>query len=146
MKAVIQRVKSSSVMVDNEITGAIDQGILVLVGIHEDDTEEQLEWICNKISKLRIFEDEEGKMNRSVQDVGGGILLVSQFTLYANSDKGTRPSFFEAARPEKAEPMYEEMIEWFKTHTDLNIQTGEFGAMMNVKLENDGPVTIILEK
>ncbi len=133
-------------MVDNEITGAIDQGILVLVGIHEDDTEEQLEWICNKISKLRIFEDEEGKMNRSVQDVGGRILLVSQFTLYANSDKGTRPSFIEAARPEKAEPMYEEMIEWFKTHTDLNIQTGEFGAMMNVKLENDGPVTIILEK
>lgn len=146
MKAVIQRVKSSSVMVDNEITGAIDQGLLVLVGIHQDDTDEQLEWICNKIAKLRIFEDEEGKMNRSVQDVGGGILLVSQFTLYANSDKGTRPSFIEAARPEKAEPMYEEMIEWFNTKTDLDVQTGEFGAMMNVKLENDGPVTIILEK
>ena len=146
MKAVIQRVKSSSVMVDNEITGAIDQGLLVLLGIHEDDTQEQMEWMCNKISKLRIFEDEEGKMNLSVQDVGGGILVVSQFTLYANSDKGTRPSFIEAARPEKAEPMYEDMIKWFKTHTDLNIQTGEFGAMMNVKLENDGPVTIILEK
>ncbi|MEQ8524232.1 D-aminoacyl-tRNA deacylase [Gracilimonas sp.] len=146
MKAVIQRVKSSSVMVDNEITGAIDQGLLVLLGIHEDDTNEQLEWICNKISKLRIFEDEDGKMNLSVQDVGGGILVVSQFTLYANSEKGTRPSFIEAARPEKAEPMYEDMIKWFKTHTKLNIQTGEFGAMMNVKLENDGPVTIILEK
>jgi len=146
MKAVIQRVSSSSVMVDNEITGAIDQGLLVLLGIHEDDTKEQMEWICRKISKLRIFEDDEGKMNRSVQDVGGGILLVSQFTLYANSDKGTRPSFIEAARPEKAELMYEDMIEWFKTHTDLNIQTGEFGAMMSVKLENDGPVTIILEK
>lgn len=146
MKAVIQRVKSSSVMVDNEITGAIDQGLLVLLGIHEGDTEEQLEWMCNKISKLRIFEDDEGKMNLSVQDVGGGILVVSQFTLYANSDKGTRPSFIEAARPEKAEPMYEDMIKWFKSHTDLNIQTGEFGAMMNVKLENDGPVTIILEK
>jgi D-tyrosyl-tRNA(Tyr) deacylase len=146
MKAVIQRVSSSSVMVDNEITGAIDQGLLVLLGIHEDDTKEQMEWICRKISKLRIFEDDEGKMNRSVQDVGGGILLVSQFTLYANSDKGTRPSFIEAARPEKAEPMYEDMIEWFKTHTDINIQTGEFGAMMSVKLENDGPVTIILEK
>lgn len=146
MKAVIQRVKSSSVMVDNEITGAIEEGLLVLLGIHEDDTNEQLEWICNKISKLRIFEDEDGKMNLSVQDVDGGILLVSQFTLYANSDKGTRPSFIEAARPEKAEPMYEDMIKWFKTHTDLNIQTGEFGAMMNVKLENDGPVTIILEK
>ncbi|WP_428235657.1 D-aminoacyl-tRNA deacylase [Gracilimonas sp.] len=146
MKAVIQRVKSSSVMVDNEITGAMDQGLLVLLGIHEDDTDEQLEWMCNKIAKLRIFEDEEGKMNLSVQDVGGGILVVSQFTLYANADKGTRPSFIEAARPEKAEPMYEEMIKWFKTHTDLDIQTGEFGAMMNVKLENDGPVTIILEK
>ncbi|HBX66406.1 MAG: D-tyrosyl-tRNA(Tyr) deacylase [Balneola sp.] len=146
MKAVIQRVKSSSVMVDNEITGAIEHGLLVLLGIHEDDTDQQLEWICNKISKLRIFEDEEGKMNNSVQDVGGGILIVSQFTLYANSDKGTRPSFIEAARPEKAEPMYNDMIEWFKTNTDLNIQTGEFGAMMSVKLENDGPVTIILEK
>lgn len=146
MKAVIQRVSSSSVMVDNEITGAINKGLLVLIGIHQDDTKEQMEWICNKISKLRIFEDEEGKMNLSVQDVGGGILLVSQFTLYANSDKGTRPSFIEAARPEKAEPMYEEMVDWFKTNTNLNIQTGEFGAMMNVKLENDGPVTIILEK
>lgn len=146
MKAVIQRVKSSSVMVDNEITGAIDQGLLVLLGIHQDDTREQLEWICKKISKLRIFEDEESKMNLSVQDVGGGILVVSQFTLYANSEKGTRPSFIEAARPEKAKPMYEEMIKWFKRNTDLNIQTGEFGAMMNVQLENDGPVTIILEK
>lgn len=146
MKAVIQRVSSSSVMVDNEITGAIDQGLLVLIGIHEDDTKEQMEWICRKISKLRIFEDEEGKMNRSVQDVNGGILLVSQFTLYANSDKGTRPSFIEAARPEKAEPMYEDMVEWFKANTELSIQTGEFGAMMSVKLENDGPVTIILEK
>lgn len=146
MKAVIQRVKSSSVMVENEITGAIEQGLLVLIGIHQDDTKKQMEWICKKIAKLRIFEDEEGKMNNSVQDIGGGILLVSQFTLYANSDKGTRPSFIEAARPEKAEPMYEEMIQWFKTHTDLNIQTGKFGAMMNVKLENDGPVTIILEK
>jgi D-tyrosyl-tRNA(Tyr) deacylase len=146
MKAVIQRVKSSSVIVDNEITGAIDQGLLVLLGIHQDDTDEQLEWMCSKIAKLRIFEDEEGKMNLSVQDVGGGILVVSQFTLYANADKGTRPSFIEAARPEKAEPMYEDMIKWFETHTDLNIQTGEFGAMMNVKLENNGPVTIILEK
>ncbi|MDR9417656.1 D-aminoacyl-tRNA deacylase [Gracilimonas sp.] len=146
MKAVIQRVKSSSVTVENEIIGAIDQGFLVLIGIHKDDTKEQMEWICNKISKLRIFEDEDGKMNLSVQDVGGGILLVSQFTLYANSDKGTRPSFIEAAQPEKAEPMYEDMIEWFKANTDLDIQTGKFGAMMNVKLENDGPVTIILEK
>lgn len=146
MKAVVQRVKSSSVVVNNEITGAIEKGLLVLIGIHQDDSKEQMEWLCNKIAKLRIFEDEEGKMNKSVQDVGGGILLVSQFTLYANAEKGTRPSFIEAARPEKAEPMYEEMVDWFKTNTDLPIQTGEFGAMMNVKLENDGPVTIILEK
>lgn len=146
MKAVIQRVSSSSVMVENEITGAIESGLLVLLGIHENDTNEQLEWICNKIARLRIFEDEEGKMNKSVQDVGGEILLVSQFTLYANSDKGTRPSFIEAAKPDKAEPMYNDAVKWFKTNTDLNIQTGQFGAMMSVKLENDGPVTIILEK
>ncbi|MDR9414690.1 MAG: D-aminoacyl-tRNA deacylase [Gracilimonas sp.] len=146
MKAVIQRVKSSSVIVENQITGSISHGLLVLIGIHKNDTKKEMEWICKKIAKLRIFEDEEGKMNKSVQNVNGSILLVSQFTLYANSDKGTRPSFIEAARPEKAEPMYEDMIEWFKTNTDLNIQTGEFGAMMNVKLENDGPVTIILEK
>lgn len=146
MKAVIQRVKSSSVIVNNEISGAINQGLLVFLGIHEDDTNEQLEWMCNKISKLRIFEDDEGKMNKSVLDIEGGILVVSQFTLYANSDKGTRPSFIEAARPEKAEPMYEDMLKWFKTNTGLNIQSGEFGAMMSVKLENDGPVTIILDK
>lgn len=146
MKAVVQRVKSSSVTVDNEIKGAIEHGLLILIGIHEDDTPAQMEWMARKIAKLRIFEDEEGKMNKSVQDVGGGILLVSQFTLYANADKGTRPSFIEAARPEKAEPMYNDMIEWFGQHTDLNIQSGEFGALMSVKLENDGPVTIILEK
>lgn len=146
MKAVIQRVKYSSVKVENKITGAIKEGLLVLVGIHEKDTREQLEWICNKILKLRIFEDEEGKMNKSVQDIGGGILIVSQFTLYANTEKGTRPSFIEAARPEKAEPMYNDIITWFKTNTDLDVQSGEFGAMMSVKLENAGPVTIILEK
>jgi D-tyrosyl-tRNA(Tyr) deacylase len=146
MKAVVQRVKSSTVEIGHEISGAIGQGLLVLIGIHKDDTQAQMEWICNKLVKLRIFEDEEGKMNRSVQDIGGGILLVSQFTLYANSEKGTRPSFIEAARPEKAEPLYNQMISWFEMHTDLNIQSGEFGASMNVKLENDGPVTIILEK
>jgi D-tyrosyl-tRNA(Tyr) deacylase len=146
MKAVVQRVKSSTVEIGHEISGAIGQGLLVLIGIHKDDTQAQMEWICNKLVKLRIFEDEEGKMNRSVEDIGGGILLVSQFTLYANSEKGTRPSFIEAARREKAEPLYNQMISWFETHTDLNIQSGEFGASMNVKLENDGPVTIILEK
>ncbi len=146
MKVVVQRVKSSSVIIDHEISGAINKGLLVLIGIHQDDNEAQMEWLCNKIAKLRIFEDEDGKMNHSVQDIGGGILLVSQFTLYANANNGTRPSFMDAARPEKAEPLYNKMIKWFEMHTNLNIQSGEFGATMNVKLENDGPVTIILEK
>ena len=146
MKVVIQRVSASKVEVENEIVGEIGKGLLLLVGIHEHDERPQLEWLCNKILKLRIFEDEDGKMNRSVQDVKGEILVVSQFTLYGNVSKGTRPSFIEAARPEKAEPMYEDMIAYFKKHSSLNIQSGKFGAMMNVHLENDGPVTLILEK
>ena len=146
MRVVVQRVKSASVAAGKEITGVIDKGLLLLVGIHEDDTKEQLTWMCEKILKLRIFEDEDEKMNLSVKDVEGGILVVSQFTLYGNANKGTRPSFIEAARPEKAEPMYEEMIEYFKENSDLSIQTGKFGAMMDVELVNDGPVTLILEK
>ncbi len=146
MKVVVQRVKSASVKVGNEITGAIDQGLLLLIGIHQDDTKEQMKWMCDKILKLRIFEDDEEKMNLSVSDVEGGILVVSQFTLYGDARKGTRPSFIEAARPEKAEPMYEEMIEYFKEHSELDIQTGKFGAMMDVELVNDGPVTLVLEK
>tara|TARA_R110000868_G_scaffold306734_1_gene568003 strand:+ start:34643 stop:35083 length:441 start_codon:yes stop_codon:yes gene_type:complete len=146
MKVVVQRVSSASVKVGNEIMGAIEKGLLLLVGIHQSDTPEQLKWMCEKILKLRIFEDEDEKMNLSVSDVEGGILIVSQFTLYGDARKGTRPSFIEAARPEKAEPMYEEMIQYFKDHSELTIQTGKFGAMMDVKLVNDGPVTLILEK
>lgn len=146
MKIIVQRVKEASVTVGNEITGAIEQGLLLLVGIHEDDTDDQLKWMCEKILKLRIFEDDEGKMNRSVSDVGGGILVVSQFTLYGDARKGTRPSFIAAARPEKAEPMYDQMIEYFQSNSSLNIQGGKFGAMMDVHLVNDGPVTLILEK
>jgi len=146
MKVVVQRVKSASVTVGKEITGAIEDGLLLLVGIHQDDTEEQLKWMCEKILKLRIFEDEDEKMNLSVSDVEGGILVVSQFTLYGNAKKGTRPSFIEAAKPDKAELMYEDMINYFKEHSDLDIQTGKFGAMMEVDLINDGPVTLILEK
>lgn len=146
MKVVVQRVSSASVTVGNEITGVIDKGLLLLVGIHQNDTEEQLKWMCEKVLKLRVFEDEEDKMNLSVTDVKGGILVVSQFTLYGDAKKGTRPSYIEAARPEKAEPMYEAMIQYFEDHSDLNIQTGKFGAMMDVKLINDGPVTLILEK
>lgn len=146
MKVVVQRVKEASVTVGNEITGVIENGLLLLVGIHEDDTNDQLTWMCEKIMKLRIFEDEDGKMNRSVSDVKGGILVVSQFTLYGDAKKGTRPSFIAAARPEKAEPMYNQMIEYFKSNSSLTIQGGKFGAMMDVHLINDGPVTLILEK
>ncbi len=146
MKVIVQRVSSASVMVGNEITGVIENGLLLLVGFHQNDNHEQLKWMCEKILKLRVFEDEDEKMNLSVTDVQGGILVVSQFTLYGDSRKGTRPSYIEAARPEKAEPMYEEMIQYFKDHSQLNIQTGKFGAMMDVSLVNNGPVTLILEK
>lgn len=146
MKVVVQRVRSSKVTVENEIVGKIGNGLLLLVGIHADDEISQLEWICNKILHLRIFEDGNGKMNRSIQDINGEILIVSQFTLYGNATKGTRPSFIEAARPEKAEPMYEDMIAYFRKYSSLKIESGKFGAMMNVHLENDGPVTLILEK
>lgn len=146
MKVVVQRVKSASVKAGKQICGVIDRGLLLLVGVHQEDTLEQMEWMCEKILKLRIFEDKEGKMNRSVTDEQGQILVVSQFTLYGDARKGTRPSYIEAARPEKAEPMYEEMIQYFREHSELDIQTGEFGAMMEVELINDGPVTLILEK
>ncbi len=146
MKIVIQRVSRASVTINEKISGEIERGLLLLVGIHETDTKEQADWCCGKIPKLRIFEDDEGKMNRSVKDINGGILVVSQFTLYGNVKKGTRPSFIEAARPETAEPLYEYMIEKLKKESGLMVESGEFGAMMDVKLLNDGPVTLILEK
>ena len=142
----MQRVQHASVTVDATITGAIQQGLLLLVGIHQDDTEEQLEWMCEKILKLRIFDDEEGKMNLSVQDVGGSLLVVSQFTLYGNAEKGNRPSYIEAAGPEKAEKLYDDMVTFFNTHSSLEVETGRFGVQMDVELVNDGPVTIILER
>ncbi|HKJ45982.1 MAG TPA: D-aminoacyl-tRNA deacylase [Balneolales bacterium] len=146
MKVIVQRVSEASVSVEGNITGKIGNGLLLLVGIHPDDTQKELEWICRKIVKLRIFEDENNKMNLSVDDVNGGLLVVSQFTLYGNVNKGTRPSFIEAAKPDKAEPMYNDMIDYFKKNTSLEVQTGIFGAMMDVSLVNEGPVTIILEK
>ncbi len=146
MRVVVQRVSEAKVTVDGDITGSINNGLLLLVGVHQNDTDKQLKWMCEKVLKLRVFPDEEGKMNKSVSDIKGGILVVSQFTLYGDAKKGTRPSYIEAARPEKAEPMYEQMIDYFKKHTDLNIQGGRFGAMMDVQLINDGPVTLILEK
>lgn len=146
MRIVVQRVSRSSVKVNGEIAGKIGEGLLLLVGIHESDTKKEIDWCCKKVSKLRIFEDDKGKMNLSVRDVGGGILVVSQFTLYGNAKKGTRPSFIEAAKPDIAEPLYNYMIEKLETINDLKIESGEFGAMMDVELVNDGPVTIILEK
>lgn len=146
MKIVLQRVRSASVEVEDKVIGAIERGLLLLVGIHPDDDREKMKWLCDKILRLRVFEDEEGKMNRSVSDIHGEILLVSQFTLYADTRKGTRPGFSEAAPPDLAEQWYDNMVTYFREESDLNIETGRFGAMMNVKLENDGPVTIILEK
>jgi len=145
MKIVIQRVNRASVSVNNRIIGEIGEGLLLLAGFHEKDTQDTLEWICNKIVKLRIFEDEEGKMNKSVKDIRGSLLVVSQFTLYANTKKGTRPSFIEAAPPEIAEPLYEEMIRVLMK-SGLQVKSGEFAAMMDVELVNNGPVTLILEK
>ncbi|TVR16308.1 MAG: D-tyrosyl-tRNA(Tyr) deacylase [Balneolaceae bacterium] len=146
MRIVIQRVSRASVTIDGEISGKIERGLLLLVGIHETDTKAEAEWCCSKIPRLRIFEDGEGKMNLSAQDINGGLLVVSQFTLYGNTKKGTRPSFVEAARPEMAEPLYEYMIDKLKKESGLKVESGEFGAMMDVELINEGPVTIILEK
>ncbi len=146
MRIVIQRVERASVKINETISGAIEHGLLLLAGIHETDTKKEIDWCCRKISKLRIFEDEDGKMNRSVQDVGGGLLVVSQFTLYGNAEKGNRPSFIEAAKPDKAEPLYDYMVEKLKNESGVIVESGEFGAMMDVELINSGPVTLILER
>ncbi len=146
MKVVLQRVSHASVIVDNKVTGEVDNGLLLLIGIHPDDTEDTINWMGSKILRLRVFEDDKRKMNLSVSDVSGGILVVSQFTLYADTRKGTRPGFSEAAGPEFAEMMYEKFIKWLKQHSELKIETGVFGAMMDVDLVNKGPVTIILDK
>lgn len=145
MKAVIQRVSSAQVEIDNKINGKIDTGLMVLLGIKEDDDEKIIDWMINKILNLRIFGDDSGKMNLSVKDVSGGILIISNFTLYGNAKKGFRPSYTDAAKPEKAEELYNIFIEKI-SREEINIQTGIFGASMNVTLVNDGPVTIIVEK
>ncbi len=144
MKLVIQRVRQASVAVDGEIVGEIDRGILILLGIHADDTETRIPYLVEKCMHLRIFEDEAGKMNRSLLDVGGGALVVSQFTLYGDCGKGRRPSFVSAARPEVAEPLYEAFVAAVKTFP-ITVATGQFGADMAVSLVNDGPVTLVLE-
>lgn len=145
MRAVLQRVKRASVTVEGNITGAIEDGLLVLLGIEEADTLEDMNWLSSKLVNLRIFNDEQGVMNRSLLEVGGGLLLVSQFTLFAATKKGNRPSYSRAAPPAIAVPIYEKMIEFLSAELGKPIQTGVFGADMKVDLLNDGPVTIIMD-
>ena len=144
MRAVIQRVSRASVDVDNKTIGSIERGFLVLLGVADDDTEEDMAYLVKKITQMRIFEDEAGKMNLSLKDVGGELLLVSQFTLYASCKKGNRPSFTQAGDPQKAEELYEYIIGECKKEIDI-VQTGVFGAHMEVSLINDGPFTVVLE-
>lgn len=143
MKIVIQRVSKASVNIDEKITGAIQQGLLLLVGICPDDGQEDLDYAVRKISQMRIFSDENGKMNLSVQDIGGQVLSISQFTLYADTKKGNRPAFTGAAKPDMATALYDQFNQQLAAF--VPVQTGEFGADMKVSLVNDGPVTIILD-
>ena len=144
MKVVLQKAKQASVTVDGQIVGQINRGYVLLVGITASDTKEQVEALANKIVKLRIWEDEDEKMNRSIVDEQGAILSISQFTLYANTKKGNRPSFTEAARPEIAEPLWQEFNDMLR-RLGMHVETGIFGAMMDVQLTNIGPTTILLE-
>ena len=144
MKSLIQRVSEASVMVDDETIGKINNGLLVLVCAMHGDTDEQAEFLARKVANLRIFEDEQGKMNRSIQDVGGAALVVSQFTLAANTSRGNRPGFSSAAPPEDGERLYLKCCDLLSSH-GVPVQTGTFGANMKVKLVNDGPVTILLD-
>lgn len=144
MRAILQRVLKSSVEVEGEIVGQINKGFNILLGITHEDTEKEINWLVNKIVNLRIFSDVDGKMNLSLKDVGGEILLISQFTLYADSVKGRRPSFTSAANPKVAEKLYFKMIEEFRKE-EIKIETGIFGEDMKVEIINDGPVTIILD-
>ena len=145
MRAVIQRVSQSNVKVSGEVIGEIKGGLIVLVSFVDEDNDTDLEWMTKKIVNLRIFNDDEGKMNRSVQDVGGDILLISQFTLHGSTKKGNRPSFIKAAKPDIANVMYEKFIKILEQSLGKEIQTGEFGGDMKVSLVNDGPTTIIID-
>jgi D-tyrosyl-tRNA(Tyr) deacylase len=142
---VIQRVSDASVKIDNEIVGQIDAGMMVLLGVEEADDKEDADWLIQKILGLRIFNDEEGKMNRSIAEINGRFLIVSQFTLYASTKKGNRPSYIRAARPEHAIPMYDYFVEQLGKLSNTKIETGKFGADMKVSLTNDGPVTILMD-
>lgn len=145
MRAIVQRVSTAKVSIENRINGQIDSGLLVLLGIAQGDTAEDGEWLAQKIAKLRIFPDDTGQMNHSVTDIGGGILVVSQFTLFASTRKGTRPSFNAAAAPELAESLYNTFVTQMTVTLGRPVATGRFAAMMQVALVNDGPVTLIVD-
>ncbi|MCC9042796.1 D-tyrosyl-tRNA(Tyr) deacylase [Myroides sp. M-43] len=145
MRVVIQHVAKASVTVEGNVIGSIGHGLLVLVGVEDVDTVQDIEWLSGKIVNLRIFEDEAGVMNKSIKDVGGDVLLVSQFTLHASTKKGNRPSYIKASKPDFAVPMYEKFITQLEKDMEKSIQTGEFGADMKVELLNDGPVTIVID-
>lgn len=144
MRAVVQRVSEANVVIDRQVVGEINQGFMILLGIHEEDTLKDVEYLVGKIAKLRVFEDEAGKMNRNIAAVSGSVLSISQFTLYAETKKGNRPSFIKAAKPEIAIPLYEAFNQGLQSE-GIPVATGEFGADMKVSLINDGPVTIILD-
>lgn len=145
MRVVIQRVSRASVKIEGKTKSAIGKGALILVGIEDADTIEDIQWLCNKIVKMRIFNDEEGVMNRSLQEVEGEALVISQFTLHAGTKKGNRPSYIKAARPEVAIPLYEQFVARLEQELNKKVGTGEFGADMKVALLNDGPVTILID-
>ncbi|WP_458627710.1 D-aminoacyl-tRNA deacylase [Winogradskyella sp. PC D3.3] len=145
MKIVIQRTLEASVVIHNEKVASIQKGLLILLGIENDDTQDDINWLCNKVANLRIFPDEDDVMNLSLKDAQGDVILVSQFTLHASTKKGNRPSYIKAAKPDVAIPLYEKFIKTLQTTLGKSIQTGEFGADMKVHLVNDGPVTIIID-
>ncbi len=145
MRILIQRVKRASVDIDQKTLARISQGLLIFLGIEESDGQADIDWLCNKICKLRIFNDQAGVMNLSVMDVDGEMLVISQFTLHASTKKGNRPSYIRAAKPETALPLYEGFIQRLEQETGKEILTGKFGAMMNISLVNDGPVTLIMD-
>lgn len=146
MRAVIQRVQRGSVTVENQVIGAIEQGLVILLGIGQLDTETEAAWLANKIAGLRIFEDTDGKFNRSLLDIGGAALVVSQFTLYGDTERGRRPSFTDAADPKLAEPLVTRFVELLRSAGVTQVETGQFAAKMMVEIHNDGPVTLILER
>ena len=145
MRVVLQRVSSASVTIEGEVTGRIGRGFLLLVGFTHADTAAQVDWMAEKVAGLRLFTDDQGKMNLGLGEVGGAVLVVSQFTLYGDAEKGRRPSFIDAARPETAIPLYDRFIERLRAG-GLEVATGRFGAMMDVALVNEGPVTLVIER